>query len=266
MVSLITLVIIASLMILAIIGAVYFVERKMQTYTHVFIVEFFMLMMATMFIGAMIYLYNPSTFSLGIGVGINMVSMIIALAAFFSVAENLSRPIRDRKIVPLISISIVIDEILMGSTFQIAESGKFLSLIQGIDSSLNSVWFFYPMMIEMLFLFLINLNKFSGTKLPLNLFPVIVVTALPPTLIHIPLWEYYSALIDIAVLGYGTFISSMSWKFFYTMMGLGVMLTFITGIPFGVSLSASMMYYYYSIFSSIKKGTSEKVAKESQQT
>ncbi|BBG23062.1 hypothetical protein IC006_0346 [Sulfuracidifex tepidarius] len=265
MVSLVTLVVIASLMVLAIIGVIYFVERKMQTYTHVFMAEFFMLMMATMFVGAMIYLYNPSTFSLGIGVGINMVSMIIALAAFFSVVDNLSRPIKDKRIFPLISLSIVIDEILMGSTFQLAESGKFVSPIQGIDSSLNSVWFFYPMMTEMLFLFLVKLNGLSGNKLPLYLLPVIVVTAMPPTLLQVPLWRYYSIFIDIAFLGYGMISSSIpSWRVLYALIGIGIVSTFLgTGIPFGISLSVSMIYYYYSIFSSSKKEISDKIVKES---
>lgn len=243
------LVLIASVMVLTLTGLIYLIERKMKTYTHAFLLGFAFLMMGTMFIGAIIYMYFPTTFSLGIAVAINMVPMIIVLAAFFSVADNLSRGITDRKVIYLLSVSIVVDEVLMGSTFQIAQFGKFSSPLQGIDSSLNSVWFFYPMMVEMFFLFFVKVDEMSGSKTPVFLLPIIAVAALPPTLIDVSIWKYFSSLIDLTIAGFGLLTSPKSWKFVYSAICIAVISALIgADYLFGSILALSMVYYYSSTF------------------
>ncbi|WP_238842131.1 hypothetical protein [Sulfolobus sp. E11-6] len=151
----------ASIMALAIATILYSVAI-VSTKIGTFFLYFSLTMMLTMLIGASIYLFSPSNETFGIAFGINMASMILLLGYFFAVAENLAERMNFNGYhFYTLSALAVINEVLMGLTFGLAQFGAkpFSTIILGLYNSLNSYWFFYPMMAEMLSLYLIAYIK-----------------------------------------------------------------------------------------------------------
>ncbi|BDC17668.1 hypothetical protein HS5_05580 [Acidianus sp. HS-5] len=251
-------------MIIAIVGILYFVENVMRNYVHLFFVYFALLMMALMLLGASIYLYSPSSLTLGVAVGINMVFMIVILGYFFAIADEISEkktPISDFHKY-FIALLLVINEALMGTTFTLAQVGKsiFISPLEDISSSLNSVWFFYPMMVEMLsvFMFAYTTNYDSG-KLLISLIPLIGITSFPPLLFDLNIWKLSSIFIDIALGVLGIMTSEKSWKYAYLFIILSVITTAINLKPiFCITIASIMVYYYSFIFEKYKIYTKNK--------
>ncbi|ARM75558.1 hypothetical protein [Acidianus manzaensis] len=258
MVSLYLLVFFASIMVTTIIGVIYYTETKVENYTQLFFSFFVLIMMSLMLIGAIVYLYSPSTFSLGIAVAINMISMIIILAFFFSVAENLSKQvIITNKINITFSILIVINEALMGGAFSLAQLGKyaFSNAVTDISISLNSIWFFYPMMIEMLFTIVLGifLSKNEFYDLIYFALPLIAVSAFPPTILNFSLWTYSAIGIDIIFVAYGILKSNKTWKILYSILTLSLIpIIFNIDIFFGSIMSILMVFYYFSILPDLR--------------
>ncbi len=257
MVSLLLLIILASIMVSAIIGTIYYIENKVNTYVHLFFSYFILIMMALMLIGAIIYLYSPSNLSLGIAVAINMVSMIIILAFFFSVAENLSKQVTTSpKILYSLSSLLVLNEALMGAAFSLAEYGNtyFLSVIEDINVSLNNVWFFYPMMVEMLFTIVIIILNFNQLEDYIYyVIPLIGIAAFPPTILNFNIWIYSALVIDIFFAAYGFLKSNSAWKVIYSILVISMIpIIFNVNLFFGLAISISMVYFYQFLFMKIR--------------
>ncbi|MQL56216.1 hypothetical protein [Acidianus ambivalens] len=257
MVSIYLLSILAGVMVVAIIGIIYFVENVMRNYVHVFFTYFALIMMALMLLGAIIYLYSPSELTLGIAVGINMVFMIVILGYFFAIADEI-----EEKKNPIsnihryfIALMLVINEALMGTTFTLAQFGNniFSSPLQDVSSSLDSIWFFYPMMIEMLSLFIIAyVNNYDNDKL-MMLIPFIGITSFPPLLFNINAWKMSSIIIDIALGILGFMKSEKNWKLIYSVLILSVLTSTISLKPvFCIAIAFTMVYYYFFIFEKYK--------------
>jgi len=88
----------------------------------------------------------------------------------------------------------VLNEALMGFVFKEAQTGFVLNtgnalrdLIALVNISVNTYWFFTPIMLEMIFA--LTLIKKRPRMLNVTYFGVVGATALPPTLIPIPQWE-----------------------------------------------------------------------------
>lgn len=253
MVSLLLLVFLASIMVVAIIGVIYYIENKLNTYIHLFFSYFILIMMALMLVGAIIYLSSPSNVTLGIAVAINMISMIVILAFFFSVAENLSKQITlSSKILYSLASLLVLNEALMGTTFSLAEFGKsyFFSITEDMAISLNSIWFFYPMMIEMLFTLVIGIVNFNQIgDYVYYVIPLIGIAAFPPTVLNFNVWIYSALAIDIFLAIYGIMKSKLIWKILYAILIITLIpILFNINIFFGLGIAISMVYFYRSLF------------------
>lgn len=252
MIGLLELVPIAGVMVGIIVLVIYYVPEA-RTLIGGFLVYFVILMMSTMFLGATIYLLSPSEVTLGIAVGVNMAAMIAALGYFFSVAENLQVTMKRRKLFySLVSVLLVITEYLMGLTFYVAQ---FLSqqeavgqvLLRSLVDSLSSYWFFYPMMLEMLSLYIILYLQQAEVR---ELFPLIGVTTFPPGAFTFKGWDYTSAVLSTAISIFGVVISrKISWRLLYGLAAFSSLVTLAVGpILFDLIVASSMVYYYYTSF------------------
>lgn len=247
--ELIVLSLIASIMVAVIVVILYYME-KIRTYVGVFFVYFSLAMMLTMFLGASIYLFSPSTLSLAIAFGINMAVMITTLAYFFTIAEELVNKSFNGLNIHIISFSVlvVLNEILMGSTFGIAQFGReyFITPYDAFYYSINSYWFFYPMMAEMLAFYLIHYIKGMVYK---ELFPLIGVAAFPPTAFSYFQWFYSATFFSLAFSTIGILTSKGIWRYVYLGVIIGVLLNFINAIPYDLIIITSMVMYYSHILS-----------------
>ncbi|MEM0071937.1 MAG: hypothetical protein QXR86_01000 [Metallosphaera sp.] len=240
------LIFLASLMVVIIVVILYYVF-KVRTKLGLFFLYFGFFMMSLMLIGASVYLFNPSQTNLGIAVGLNMTSMVLLLAYFFAVAEKLTENV-NLKWYHLYSLSslVVFNEALMGLTFGLAQFGKepFLTPVSAMYNSLNSVWFFYPMMVEMLTLYLILLKRGNN----LSLFPFIGVAAFPPVIFQdLIIWRYFSLLASLgfSILGL-TFKGT--WRYIYLLTTVGSISTLFTPWIYDVAILVGMIAYYVTSF------------------
>jgi hypothetical protein len=237
----------SSLMVAVIVVLLYYVYRVI-TKLGVFFLYFSFVMMAFMLVGASVYLYSPSETSLGVAVGVNMASMILLLAYFFAVAERLTEEFTMRE-VHYYSLAglVVLNEGLMGLTFGLAQFGRtpFSDLALALYNSLNSYWFFYPMMAEMLSLYFILLSR---RRAPLELFPLIGITAFPPTIFTgLLIWRYTALVMGLGMSALGlTFKSRL--RLLYIVTILGVITTVYTPWLFDTSIIAGMVLYYVVSF------------------
>lgn len=237
----------SSLMVAIIVVLLYFIY-KVSTKLGVFFLYFSFTMMAFMLVGASIYLYQPSETDLGIAVGINMVSMILLLAYFFAVAEKLTEKfkLRDVHYYSLASL-VIVNEGLMGLTFGLAQFGRdpFTNVESALYNSLNSYWFFYPMMAEMLSLFFILMNK---GRAPVELFPLVGITAFPPTIFtNLLIWRGTSIVMDFGLSMLGLTFKG-KWRIVYFVTALSVITTIYTPWIFDVTIIAGMVLYYVTSF------------------
>lgn len=251
MISLALLIGIASLMVAVIVFILYYIEN-IKSMIGLYFSYFGLVMMLSMFIGAIIYLYNPSNITLAIAFAENMVIMISFLAYFFIIAEELvKQPIRNlRYHIYVLSTLAVLNEILMGSTFVLAQFGKslFSSVYSSFYSSVNSYWFFYPMMVEMLSLYLIQYIRGVNLK---SLLPLIGVTSFPPTAFNIREWFLFGVVMTMAVSALGIVSSGRNlWRYIYSIILLATLGTFINPIPYDICVIIAMILYYSTIFSS----------------
>ncbi|AOL16787.1 hypothetical protein BFU36_08800 [Sulfolobus sp. A20] len=247
---LISLFLVASLMVAIIVIILYYME-KIKTYIGVFFIYFSLAMMLTMFIGASIYLFSPSSTSLAIAFGVNMAIMISALAYFFIIAEEIAK-IRfngQRIHVVFFSILVVINEILMGTTFGLAEFGsvRFSTPYDAFYNSVNSYWFFYPMMAEMLAFYLIHYLRGLTFR---EIFPLIGVAAFPPTAFNYTDWFYSAVVLSLGFSALGILSSKRLLRYIYSALALTILLTLINPIPYDALIITSMIIYYNYILTS----------------
>ncbi|MBB5254286.1 hypothetical protein [Sulfurisphaera ohwakuensis] len=244
MVSLIILSVLASIMVMAIIATLIFAING-RSYTRVFFVYFILGMMMLMLVGAVLYLLSPSQESLEIAFGINMIYMIIVLAYYFMIAEDISnRVINNLKLHSVaLGILVVINEILMGTTFTLAQYGRglFTTVLSSVYYSVNSLWFFYPMMVEMLGLYLYHFIRGDIFK---NLFALIGVATFPPTIFSFYEWVYTSIGFSVIFSIIGILNSDKTWKIIYGLLALTTLLVFISPYPYDAMIIISMIFYY----------------------
>lgn len=255
MVSLILLSILASVMVISIIATIYFIERKIKTLVHVFFTYFILIMMLFMLVGAFIYLYSPSETTMGVAVAINMISMIVILAYFFSQAENLSKETKmTQSVLAPLAVLLVVNEVMMGAVFSLSQLGvsNFSTLYSALNNSLNSVWFFYPMMAEMVATVLIIFTSIPEVDLK-DVIPLIGITTFPPTVFRIPIWVYTSVVFDTAFAILGIVKGKREWKILYfTILISTLAVIFNNYLVFAFAIAGSMVYFYDFIFCNYK--------------
>ncbi|MCY0873622.1 MAG: hypothetical protein OWQ47_01635, partial [Acidianus infernus] len=111
----------------------------------------------------------------------------------------------------------------------------------------NGGWFFYPMMVEMLSIYLIHYIEGEFRK---DLFPLIGITSFPPTLIDNIKWFYSSLAISLALSGLGVINSKGFIRWIYVILILSLLLLlFKVYIIYDVAITVSMITYYLSLLS-----------------
>lgn len=241
------LIFIATIMIIVIIYTLYSLDYKVKSYVGLLIFYFVQIMMITMFIGAILYLLSPSNYSLAEAIIINNATMLLFLVVLFSQGRKLANIHNFSKSSLIIaSFLTVLNEILMGATFSLASFGPklFSSFYLSVLTTLNSYWFFYPMMIEMLSLYLIDYIKGNIKK---ELFPLIGITTFPPTLFNFSQWVYSSLIIDIILSILGIINSKGLWRFLYIITLFACFTTLTLPFFFNGIIIIDMIYFYYHI-------------------
>jgi len=245
--ELIVLSFIASIMVIIIVLILYYIE-KIKTYVGVFFIYFSLVMMITMFIGASVYLISPSTLWLAIAFGINTFTMIPLIVYFLLKVSKFSNTKfnRERLHIVIFSLLLVLNEILMGSTFGIAQFGpsKFSTLYYAFYYSINSYWFFYPMMAEMLVLYLLHYLRGLTYR---EVFPLIGVAAFPPTAFDYQDWFYSALIFSLGFSVFGIMISKDLWRYVYSVLAVCILILFFNTIAYDVAIITSMILYYINL-------------------
>ena len=239
---------IASVMVFVIVYTLYSMIYRIKSNVGLFFVYFVLIMMVSMFVGALIYLFSPTDVSLAEAIIINNGLMLLLLVYLFLNAKKLAKRL---DLSPFHSLSVstltVVNEILMGATFSLASFGitYFSSLSSSFLVTLNSYWFFYPMMAEMLSLYLIDYAKGKVRK---ELFPVIGITTFPPTLFSFSQWVYSSIIIDLVLSALGIINSKGLWRYIYLLTAISVISTIVTPVFFDLVIVAVMIFFYFYLF------------------
>ncbi len=233
------LVLIAGIMVAVIVFLLHEAE-EVKTKLGFSLVIFGFIMMITMFIGASLYLISPTSVSLAEAILLNnftMVAYILSVFPFlkkFKVRFSLSASLSI-----LVSLLAVVNEIMMSLTFNIA--CKFPDLLY---ETFNGGWFFYPMMAEMLSLFLIHYIKGKFFRC---LFPLIGITSFPPTLLDNAKWFYSALAISLILTLIGIIESKSLVKIIYAILIISLISLFAFPQLYDSAIVTSMVTFYYTI-------------------
>lgn len=247
MVSLFLLILVASLMVVAIVIILYLVE-KVRNYAGFWFIIFLLVMMISMFVSASIYLNSPSSLSLALAFLTNSIVMVAFLVPFFIKARELALRRYNGKNDCLISALAVLNEVIMGYTFELAQYGKsiFSNPLSYFTLSINNYWFYYSMMAEMFTLYLIYYLRGVKREVLTQIFPIVGITASPPILLDNKVWFYSSLLMSLGFCALG-FRSRLNYL--YVAMAIALLTTFFTPVIYELVLLYSMYTYYTIVFS-----------------
>ncbi len=247
MVSLFLLILVASLMVVAIVIILYLVE-KVRNYASFWFIIFLLVMMISMFVSASIYLNSPSSLSLALAFLTNSIVMVAFLVPFFIKAKELALRRYNGKNDSLTSALAVLNEVIMGYTFELAQYGKsiFSSPLSYFTLSINNYWFYYSMMAEMFTLYLIYYLRGVKREVLTQIFPIVGITASPPILLDDKVWFYSSLLMSLGFCALG-FRSRLNYL--YVAMAIALLTTFFTPVIYELILLYSMYTYYTIVFS-----------------
>ncbi|BCU67730.1 hypothetical protein HS7_11670 [Sulfolobales archaeon HS-7] len=217
---------------------------KTTTLLHLLLVYFGFFMMIVMFISAFIYLENPSRFSIGVAIAFSNVTMIGFLVYLFDKVRKKSFSGLTTGTLIVLSILAVLSEVTMSLTFGVVYYGvhAFGTLYSSFYYAVNSPWFFYPMMTEMISLFLIE--YVSGTT-HRELLPLIGIAAFPPTIFDFNQWVYTAVVMSIVFSVLGIISSKDELRLVYVLIGISAILTERWAIPYDVVILISMTVYYF---------------------
>ncbi|MEJ2775372.1 hypothetical protein WIW90_03935 [Sulfolobaceae archaeon RB850M] len=247
MVSLFLLILVASLMVVAIVIILYLVE-KVRNYASFWFIIFLLVMMISMFVSASIYLNSPSSLSLALAFLTNSIVMVAFLVPFFIKARELTLRRYNGKNDCLISALAVLNEVIMGYTFELAQYGKYIfsNPLSYFTLSINNYWFYYSMMAEMFTLYLIYYLRGVKREVLTQIFPIVGITASPPILLDDKVWFYSSLLMSLGFCALG-FRSRLNYL--YVAMAIALLTTFFTPVIYELVLLYSMYTYYTIVFS-----------------
>jgi hypothetical protein len=234
-------------MVVAIVIILYLVE-KVRNYAGFWFIIFLLVMMISMFVSASIYLNSPSSLSLALAFLTNSIVMVAFLVPFFIKARELALRRYNGKNDSLISALAVLNEVIMGYTFELAQYGKsiFSNPLSYFTLSINNYWFYYSMMAEMFTLYLIYYLRGVKREVLTQIFPIVGITASPPILLDDKVWFYSSLLMSLGFCALG-FRSRLNYL--YVAMAIALLTTFFTPVIYELVLLYSMYTYYTIVFS-----------------
>jgi hypothetical protein len=234
-------------MVVAIVIILYLVE-KVRNYAGFWFIIFLLVMMISMFVSASIYLNSPSSLSLALAFLTNSIVMVAFLVPFFIKAKELALRRYNGKNDSLTSALAVLNEVIMGYTFELAQYGKsiFSSPLSYFTLSINNYWFYYSMMAEMFTLYLIYYLRGVKREVLTQIFPIVGITASPPILLDNKVWFYSSLLMSLGFCALG-FRSRLNYL--YVAMAIALLTTFFTPVIYELILLYSMYTYYTIVFS-----------------
>ncbi|MGA2664136.1 MAG: 4Fe-4S dicluster domain-containing protein [Nitrososphaerales archaeon] len=174
----------------------------MKTLTDAGVVLFLLVMMASMFVSAVYYLYVPTFVTLFELVALNMISMSIGLVPIISALIRGDRPldetrkgaaISSRSMVILSVIALaILSEVFMGWTFAILSGAASVSgqgVFSALVDSMSTYWFIFTMASEMaVTLYLVGRNFPASLRLLVGVQTVLMV--LSPTAISNSTWAW----------------------------------------------------------------------------
>lgn len=184
----------------------------MKSLTDAGIVLFLLVMMASMFVSAVIYLYVPTFVTILELVALNMISMSIGLIPILAALFRGDRPLDETRkggvvstrhlVVAAIITLAILSEVFMGWTFAIlsgAASVSTQSVFSALIDSMSTYWFIFTMASEMaVTLYLVGKN-FPKTFRWLVAIQIAIMV-LSPTAIASSIWSTYTLLGNSAVM------------------------------------------------------------------
>ncbi|MEM3671034.1 MAG: hypothetical protein QW767_04740 [Thermoprotei archaeon] len=231
---------------------------------HAELLAFVLVMMLSMFLGASFYMLYPGQISLAYVVGGNMFVMVIGLVIILNSfgEESAEKPFNRRLWTPIVSVLLILNESMMGLVFHQAQDGLLLAptpagqLTGLVDLSVNTYWFFTPMMAEMISAFtMIEARSATINGVYTGL---VGATAFPPTLLGYPSWIRVGFLLTFVALVYSLYIARKPTT---RSERLGVSLTTVVLVTmvvayvlsqwflFALGIVAAMYWFYNDAFS-----------------
>src|SRR5271157_1797659 len=184
----------------------------MKTLTDAGVVVFLFVMMASMFVSTVVYLYIPTFVTIFELVALNMISMSVGLIPILTVLVRGDRQLdetrKDRAVsgrsivIATVIVLTILSEVFMGWTFAIlsgAASVSGQSVLSALVNSMSTYWFIFTMASEMaVTLYLVGKKFPSSFRWLVAIQTAIMV--LSPTAIGNSSWIYWTLWGNSAVM------------------------------------------------------------------
>ena len=184
----------------------------MKTLTDAGVVLFLLVMMASMFVSAVVYLYIPTFVTIIELVALNMISMSLGLIPILTALVRGDRQLDETRqgsvvssrmaVIASIIVLAILSEVFMGWTFAIlsgAASTSTQSVFSALVDSMSTYWFIFTMASEMaVTLYLVGRNFPSTFRWLVAIQAVMMV--LSPTAIANSTWSYDTVIGNTCVM------------------------------------------------------------------
>ena len=247
----------------------------MKTLTDAGVVLFLFVMMASMFVSAVVYLYIPTFVTVFELVALNMISMSIGLIPILTVLMRGDRQLDETRkgsavsarsiVVAAVIVLTILSEVFMGWTFAIlsgAASVSGQSVFSTLVDSMSTYWFIFTMASEMaVTLYLVGRNFPSSFRWLVAIQTAIMV--LSPTAIASGAWSTYTTVANSAVMilviifmfeyifknrtltsGASKYLVRLMGAYALMMAGLFVWMLYNDVLLFVISIVAEMTIYF----------------------
>lgn len=247
----------------------------MKTLTDAGVVLFLFVMMTSMFVSAVVYLYIPTFVTIFELVALNMVSMSIGLIPILSTLFRGERQLDETRkgsavsaramVIAAVIVLAILGEVFMGWTFALlsgAASTSTQSALSALVDSMSTYWFIFTMAAEMaVTLYLVGKNFPSSFRWLVAIQTVIMVTS--PTAINNATWSTYTLVANSAVMilaiifmmeyifknrtltaGASNYLIRLMGAYALMMAGLFVWVLYNDVLFFVLSIVAEMVVYF----------------------
>ena len=183
----------------------------MKTLTDAGVVLFLLVMMASMFASAVVYLYIPTFVTIFELVALNMISMSLGLIPILSALIRGDRPLEETRkgsaissraiVIAAVIVLAILSEVFMGWTFAMVAGAATTSqnIFSALVDSMSTYWFIFTMASEMaVTLYLVGKNFPSSFRWLVAIQTAIMV--LSPTAVSDSTWVNFSLVGNSAVM------------------------------------------------------------------
>ncbi|MGA2198834.1 MAG: 4Fe-4S dicluster domain-containing protein [Nitrososphaerales archaeon] len=247
----------------------------MKTLTDAGVVVFLFVMMASMFVSTVVYLYIPTFVTIFELVALNMISMSVGLIPILTVLIRGDRQLDETRkgnavsgrsiVIATVIVLAILSEVFMGWTFAIISGAASVSgqgVFSALVDSMSTYWFIFTMASEMaVTLYLVGKNFPRSFRWLVAIQTAVMV--LSPTAIASSTWSTYTTVGNSAVMilaivfmfeyifknrtlaaGASTYLVRLMGAYALMMAGLFVWMLYNDVLLFVLSIVAEMTIYF----------------------